>query len=85
MAEIYVKVETGSEEFGIDQNGRYPLVHLTEKPENGRANTELVNRFQEILGHKPGIVSGQASRRKKLRVDMSQDELERKLEAADNG
>ena len=80
MAEFYVKVETDSEQFQIKNKGAITNVSLTEKAENGRANAELVKHMEKILDQKPAIISGHHSRRKKLKVDISEKELERKLE-----
>jgi len=78
MAEFYVKVETDSDEFSIEENSIIK-VFLTERAEKGRANAELIRGLKEILGQKPAIVSGHHSLRKKLRVDVSEEELEEKL------
>jgi len=78
LAEFYVKVETDSDQFEIEE-GSITKVFLTEKAENGRANAELVRKFANILGQKPAIISGHHSRRKKLKVDISEEELEEKL------
>ena len=79
MAEFYVKVEPDSDSFRIEE-GSITKVFLTEAAENGRANTQLVSKLTDILGQKPAIISGHHSRRKKLKVDISEEELERKLE-----
>lgn len=79
MAEFYVKVVPDSEQFSIE-DGAIRKVRLVNKAENGRANSELVNRLENILGVKPGIVSGHQSRRKKIKVDMSADKTEEKLQ-----
>lgn len=79
MTQFYVKVVPDCEEFSIDR-GTYPEVSLTEKAENGRANTELKEKIGEILGTSVGIVSGHKSSRKKLAVDMEEQEVEKRLE-----
>jgi uncharacterized protein (TIGR00251 family) len=76
--EFYVKVEPGSEEFDIE-HGSITKIFLREPAENGRANAELLAQLAEILGQKPAIVSGHRSRRKKLKVDISEEELEEKM------
>ncbi len=85
MAKIYVKVEPESEEFSVETEGMFPRIHLTETAENGRANTELIDRLKEILGEKPGIVSGHKSRRKQVAVDLPKQEILEKLEVERNG
>ncbi|MFB6292232.1 MAG: DUF167 domain-containing protein [Candidatus Nanohaloarchaea archaeon] len=85
MAKIYVKVEPGSEEFSVETEGMFPRVHLTEEAENGRANSELLDRLEGILGQKPGIISGHRSRRKQVKVDLPKEEIMQKLEAERDG
>ena len=79
MTEFYVKVEPGSSSFRIEE-GSITRVFLTEVAENGRANAELVSELADILGQKPAIISGHHPGRKKLKVDISEEELERKME-----
>ncbi|MFB6145689.1 MAG: DUF167 domain-containing protein [Candidatus Nanohaloarchaea archaeon] len=81
MTQIYVKVRPGSKEFRIE-TGHIPTLYLESEAENGKANAELVSRIKEIVGEKPAIMSGHKSRRKKLKIDMSEGEFRRKLEEA---
>lgn len=59
--------------------GQIIEVDLTEKAENGRANTELLKKLEGITGEKPGILSGHSSSRKKLVFDQEEDEIRRKI------
>lgn len=79
VMQTYIKVEPGADEFRIELDD-HPVVHLENKPENGRANSELVSRLEKIIGEKPGIVSGHRSRMKKIRADLTEEEFNRKLE-----
>lgn len=79
MAEFYVKVETDSDSFSIEK-GSITKIFLTEPAENNRANTELVSEMEDILGQKLAIISGHHSTRKKLKVDIPEKEMKRKLE-----
>ena len=79
MAEFYVKVQPESEKFGITERNILE-VSLTEPAENGRANAELVGKLSDVLGQKPAIISGHKSRRKKLKVDISEEKLKERLE-----
>ncbi len=76
--DFYVKVEPNSTNFSIEK-GSMLRVELEQPSENGRANTELIRGLEGILGQKPAIVSGHRSRRKKLRVDISEKEYEERL------
>lgn len=78
MTEIYVKVRPDSEEFRIEMKD-FPIIYLESKAESGRANTELVKRLEEVLGEKPGIISGHRSKRKKITVKMSKERFKKEL------
>jgi len=78
MAEIYFKVKPGSQEFGVEE-GHIIEVSLTEKAEQGRANTQLLDKLEQLTGEKPGIVSGHLSRRKKLVFDQKEDKIREKI------
>ena len=80
MVDFYVKVKLDSEEFSVE-NGHIITVYLENSAENGRANSELVNRFSDILESEVGIISGHRSRRKKLKVSISEEELDEKMES----
>lgn len=78
MTEIHVKVEPDSSEFKVEM-GYMPKIYLENKAENGRANVELLNRLEKILGDRPGIMSGHKSRRKKLKTSLDEEEFRRRL------
>ena len=78
MTQIHVKVEPDSDEFKVE-TGYMPKFYLENKAENGRANVELLNRLENILGKRPGIISGHKSRRKKLKTSLDEEEFRRKI------
>lgn len=78
MTELYVKVETGQKMFNIE-TGPMLKVDLTEEPENGRANAELVRELSKILGNKIAIIKGQQKPRKKIKVNLSKKEVDEKV------
>ena len=80
MTEFYVKVKPDQEKYSVE-DGSFPTFYLESKAENGRANLELLHRLEEILGERPGIISGHQSRRKKLKTDLPEEKVERKIEA----
>ena len=55
-------------------------IFLQEKAENGKGNAELLNRLDELLDERPGIISGQKSRRKKLKTSLDKERVMEKLE-----
>ena len=79
MAELHVKVEPDSDEFRVE-TGYMPKIYLENEAENNRANVELLNRLEQILGERPAIISGHKSRRKKLKIDLDKEEFRGKLE-----
>ncbi len=79
MTTVKLKVEPDSNEFKVE-NGFMPKIYLENRAENGRANAELRSRLEEILGERPGIVSGTKSRRKKLKLEMSEQKFNEKIE-----
>lgn len=78
MAEFYVKVKPNSDEFKIEKS-TYPKIYLCSKPENGRANTELIKELEKRLGEKVAIISGHKSSRKKLKTNLNQSDIEKRL------
>lgn len=78
MAEIYVKVEPGADEFRVEFKD-FPTFHLESEAERGRANSELLRRMKAMLGERPAIISGQKSRRKKIRVDIEEEKVRKRL------
>lgn len=80
MTEFYVKVKPDQDKYKVE-DGNFPTFYLESPAENGRANSELLQRLERILGERPGIISGHQSRRKKLKIDLPEEELERKIEA----
>jgi uncharacterized protein YggU (UPF0235/DUF167 family) len=81
MPEIYVKVRPETE-FEIEMK-TYPVIGLENEPEHGKANSELLNRLEDITGVRPAIVLGHKSRRKKLKIDMDKQEFKERLENFD--
>lgn len=79
MTEIYVKVETDQNRFEVD-TGPMLKISLTEKAENGRANAELIRELSKILGEEIAIIKGHKSSRKKIKVDLSKEEVDQKVE-----
>ncbi|MFQ3308589.1 MAG: hypothetical protein ACI977_000832 [Candidatus Nanohaloarchaea archaeon] len=80
MTEFYVKVEPDSEEQSVNTSSSIINVKLEQPAEMGRANTELINLMQNILGEKPGLISGYQSRRKKLKTSLDENTVKQRLE-----
>lgn len=78
MTDFYVKVKPDSKEFSLER-GHITKVYLEKSAEKGRANAELIKRFSDILDAEVGLISGHKSRRKKLRADVSEEELDENL------
>ncbi len=79
-----LRVTTGSTSFEVGEvdSWRNQLqVYVVSEPRRGKANRELLEKFQEIIGRDIEIVSGQKSRNKKIFVrSVSPEELFQKLD-----
>lgn len=81
MPEIYVKVRPGTE-FGVEMK-TYPVIGLEAEAENGKANSELLRKLEDVTGERPGIISGHKSRRKKLKTQMDKQRFKEELKKYD--
>ena len=74
---IEVSVVPNSSAFKIIQKDGKIKVHLRSAPEKNKANLELIKELSALLGCTVSIISGQTSKRKKLRVDVSESEFQK--------
>ena len=87
LVDITVYPASGQQKLLIDAQGRLKC-YLKSAPENGRANAELVKFLSKSLGYPQDdveIVSGQISRRKRLKIhrQLSYDQFKELLGLAD--
>lgn len=81
MTRLYIRVHPDSDSFQIETGGRFPEVYLRSAASGGRANRELRKRLEDVLGVRPGIVSGHHAQRKEITVDLPEDEIMERLAA----
>jgi len=75
-----VNVKPNSKEFKIVVEGDEIVVSCVEKPVKGKVNKELVKEFSRLFHSKVELVSGFASRQKKLLIrGFRKSEVERIL------
>ena len=75
-----VNVKPNSREFKIVVEGDEVVVFCTEKPVKGKVNKELVKEFSRLFHTKVELVSGFASKQKKLLIrGFGKSEVERIL------
>ena len=75
-----VNVKPNSREFKIVVEGDEVVVLCTEKPVKGKVNKELLKEFSRLFHAKVELVSGFASRQKKLLIEgFGKSEVERIL------
>lgn len=75
-----IKVKTGRPHFMVKKTMQGLKVFLTEKPEKGTANAELVKEMSRLFGARVSLVAGFKSREKRVRVEgVSQAEAEKLL------
>ena len=65
---IKIKVKPNSSEQSIEKLGEEYLVKLKSRPEDGKANVELVKLLTKYFGSEVRIKSGFSSRRKIVEV-----------------
>lgn len=70
---IEVSVVTKSPCFSVSIKDGRVRIHLTSPPEKGQANAELVRELRRATGADVRIISGLASRRKRLEIGMDED------------
>ena len=80
MTEIYVKITPDSKEIDVDASSHIIEVNLTEKAENQRANSQLLQLIKERTGEKASLKKGHKSRRKKIRTDLDEEEFKERME-----
>ena len=77
---LEVNVKPNSKEFKIVVEGDEIVVSCVEKPVKGKVNKELVKEFSRLFHSKVELVSGFASRQKKLLIrGFGKSEVERIL------
>ena len=65
---IKVSVKPNSPKFKLDQDGDEIIVHSTEEPMKGKVNKEIIKELAKLFHARVELVSGFASREKKLFV-----------------
>jgi hypothetical protein len=77
---LEVNVKPNSKEFKMIVEGDEIVVSCVEKPVKGKVNKELVKEFSRLFHTKVELVSGFASRQKKLLIrGFGKSEVERIL------
>lgn len=77
---IDVVVKPNSRKFEAKMHEGRLHVSLTEQAEKNKANIELVKELSKMLGCDVRLVSGAASKRKKLALNLDENEMKKRLE-----
>jgi len=72
---IDVAVKPNSGKFSASLDGSILRVSLTEPAEKNRANLELVKTLAKLFNSPVRIISGAASKRKRLEIGLSETEF----------
>lgn len=81
---VEVSVVPSSPSFSLARKGNIIKIFLTEKAEGNRANIELIKELERLTKARVQIVSGAKSRRKKIAIDISENEWEEILRRFEN-
>jgi uncharacterized protein (TIGR00251 family) len=74
ILDIYVK--PNSKQFKIELDGNELVVFCREAPVKGKVNKELLKQFSRLFGRRVELVSGFASRQKRLLIsDIEAEEV----------
>ena len=71
---IEASVVPNSKRFSLSVKDNRLKIHLESPPENNRANIELIKKLSSLTGRQVRLLSGQTSRRKRLEIDMTEEE-----------
>jgi len=83
---INAKILTGKRKFSVAFNKEKNLliVESTEKPENNKANKEILKKMKKYFKADIEIVSGLKSKEKTIRIALPENEVMEKLETQTN-
>lgn len=65
---LKIRVSTGKHGFSIQKDNNVLKVFVTEKPEKGKANQEIIKEFEKLFGKPVSILSGFKTKRKIVKV-----------------
>jgi uncharacterized protein (TIGR00251 family) len=63
---LTIFVKPNSPTFKIERNGEEIIVHVTEEPEKGKVNREILKEFTKLFHAQIELISGLTSKEKKL-------------------
>ncbi|MFA5125622.1 MAG: DUF167 domain-containing protein [archaeon] len=83
---INAKILTGKQKFSVVFNKEKNLliVEATEKPENNKANKEILKKLKKYFKADIEIVSGLKSKEKTIKVALPENKVMKKLETQAN-
>ncbi len=80
-----VKPDSRKFEVAWDAKNCRLKASVTEKPERGSANRQLVDGLSKLLDAQVEILRGKTGRRKLLRISLTPDEIRQKVQAQQTG
>ncbi|MBI4363126.1 MAG: DUF167 domain-containing protein [Euryarchaeota archaeon] len=73
---LQVRARPGARKFQIEPDPRGGVVvHLTEPPEGGRANRELIRELERLFQAPVELASGATGRRKRVRIGRPESDV----------
>ena len=79
IMELWVKVVPDSSEDQITVKDETILVFVKDRPENNRANQKVESLLSSFFGARAKIISGHKRRRKRVSVDVDEQEFYTRL------
>jgi len=77
--QIDITAMPNSKRFSVSVKDGKVRISLKSSPENNKANIELIRELSKLLGTEVRIVSGFKSKRKRIQINMGEEEWQRFL------
>ena len=70
-------IRTGKKEFGVsfDKENDELVIEITERPEKGKANKEIIKELKRFFKKDVTIVSGLKSKEKRIQINLPKQEV----------
>jgi len=70
-------IRTGKKKFGLsfDSEDDILIIEITERPEKGKANKEIIKELKKIFNSQVELVSGLKSKKKRIKISLPKQEV----------
>ncbi|VVB74367.1 putative ACR, YggU family [uncultured archaeon] len=70
-------IRTGKKKFGLsfDSENELLIIEITENPEKGKANKEIIKELKKFFKSEIELVSGLKSKKKRIKISLPKQEV----------